>query len=114
MLVDETGRVVCERPEVASSLVTRVRGLLGRKGLEPGQGLLIMRTGSIHTFFMRFPIDAVFLGRDLSVRKVVPAIAPFRMAWSLGAKSVLELAAGEAERVSIVKGSRLSWHHPAK
>ena len=87
-----------------------MRGLLGRKGLEPGTGLLIAKSGSIHTFFMRFPIDAVFLDKEMAVRRVVPGLRPFRIAWSFGSRSVLELAAGEAARVGIVVGTRLAWH----
>jgi uncharacterized membrane protein (UPF0127 family) len=88
----------------------RMRGLLGRDGLEPGSGLWIARTGSVHTFFMRFPMDAVFLDKQLRVRKVVPAVKPYRFAWSRGARSVVELAAGEASRVGLVEGMELSWH----
>ena len=57
-------RVVCERCLVADSPWSRMRGLLGRRGLESGEGLLLRPTGSVHTFFMRFPIDAVFLSRE--------------------------------------------------
>jgi uncharacterized protein len=95
-LVDEQGRVVCERCEVAAAMLDRMRGLLGRKGLDAGQGLLITRTSSIHTFFMRFPIDAVFCDRDLRVVKVVRGLRPWRTAGARGAKVVLELADGAA------------------
>ncbi len=86
-----------------------MRGLLGRKGLEPGSGLMITRTSSIHTFFMAFSIDAVFLDRDLRVRSVAPDIKPFRVVWRPGSKTVLELASGESLRVALKKGSRLAW-----
>ena len=86
-----------------------MRGLLGREGLEPGSGLWIARSGSVHTFFMRFPMDAVFLDKGLRVRKIVPDVKPFRLAWSRGARSVVELAAGEAARVGLVEGTQLSW-----
>jgi uncharacterized membrane protein (UPF0127 family) len=109
-LLDETGRVVVERCERAERIGERTRGLLGRDGLEPGTGLWIARTGSVHTFFMRFPMDAVFLDEQLRVRKIVPAVKPFRVAWSRGARSVVELAAGEADRVGLVEGMQLSWH----
>ena len=88
----------------------RIRGLLGRSGLDHDQGLLIPRTSSIHMFFMRFPIDAVFLDRDLRVRKIVADLAPWRAAWAPGARSVLELPAGAAGRAGIEVGSRLAWH----
>jgi hypothetical protein len=109
-LVDEAGRVVVERCERAERMRERTRGLLGRDALEPGAGLWIARTGSVHTFFMRFPIDAVFLDRELRVRKIVACLKPFRLASSLGARSVVELAAGEAARVGLAEGMRLSWH----
>ncbi len=109
-LVAGDGRVVCERCEVAASFRARSKGLLGRSGLAEGEGLLITKTSSIHTFFMRFAMDAVFLDRDLRVRAVVPAMRPSRIAWRPGAKSVLELAAGEAARVGIQVGDRFSWH----
>lgn len=109
-LVDEAGRVVCEKCEVTLSSFARMRGLLGRKGLAPGEGMLITHTGSIHTAFMAFPIDAVFLDKKLRVRRIVPAIPPWRATWKPGSRSVLELAAGEAARVGIQEGSRLSWH----
>ncbi|HUK45082.1 MAG TPA: DUF192 domain-containing protein [Gaiellaceae bacterium] len=108
-LLDESGRVVCESCEVAASMGARVRGLLGRKGVEPGHGMLIEKTGSIHTVFMAFPIDAVFLDRTMAVRRVVPELRPWRAAWKLGARSVLELRAGEAARVGLAEGSRLTW-----
>jgi uncharacterized membrane protein (UPF0127 family) len=112
-LLDERGHVVCERCVPAKSLWARTRGLLGRKGLPPGEGLLIPRTSSIHTFFMRFPIDVVFLDRGLAVRSIARGVRPFRIVIRVGSKSVLELAAGEAARVGIEQGSRLSWHDGA-
>jgi uncharacterized membrane protein (UPF0127 family) len=102
------GRVACERCSVANHPWTRLRGLLGRSGLEVGEGMLFPRTGSIHTMFMRFPIDVVFLDaelRVLSVRKGVPA---WRAVKERGAKATLELAAGEAARAGIVAGDSLA------
>jgi len=100
---------VVERCEVARSLGARTKGLLGSESLDPGEGLLIERTNSIHMWFMRFPIDVVFLGEDMTVRKIVPDLKPFRIAFAPGAKSVVELPAGAAARAGIEVGSRLSW-----
>ena len=86
-------------------MLARMRGLLGRKSLEPGQGMLITKTSSIHTAFMAFPIDAVFLDKELRVRAVVPEIPPFRASWKRGSRSVLELPAGEAARVGTGRGA---------
>ena len=101
------GEVVCEHCLVADSPWSRMRGLLGRRGLESGEGLLLRPTGSVHTFFMRFPIDVVFLSRDGEVLKVARALPAWRTAGARRAKAVLELAADEAERREIRVGTRL-------
>ncbi|HEY6015843.1 MAG TPA: DUF192 domain-containing protein [Gaiellaceae bacterium] len=108
-LEDETGRVVCARCAIADNPWTRLRGLLGRKSLDPDEGLLIRPTNSIHMLFMRFPIDAVFLDRELVVLRVVPGLPPWRMAMQRGAKAVVELPAGAAGRAGIREGARLSY-----
>lgn len=84
-----------------------MRGLLGRRGLEPGHGMLFSHTSSVHTFFMRFPIDVVFLDRELKVIAVSAAVAPWKTAKGKGAKWTLELAAGEAARLGLEPGTRL-------
>jgi uncharacterized membrane protein (UPF0127 family) len=99
--------VVCDRCEVADGVFTRMRGLLGRRGLPHGHGLLIQPTWSVHTWFMRFPIDVVFLDRDLTVLKIRKHMRPWRTAARLRARSVLELAAGECDRVRLEVGDRL-------
>jgi uncharacterized membrane protein (UPF0127 family) len=100
-------QVVCARCEVADGPLTRLRGLMGRRTLPRGHGLLLKPAPSIHTFFMRFPIDAVFLDGDMSVVAVRAELAPWRMAGQRGARAVLELPAGEAQRVGIMEGIRL-------
>jgi uncharacterized membrane protein (UPF0127 family) len=107
------GRIVCERCEVADTVIARARGLLGRKNLPSGAGLLIRPGFSIHTLFMRFPIDAVFLDRSGSVVDVVRRLKPWRAATRLRARAVLELPAGEAERVTLLIGERLEHAEPA-
>lgn len=101
------GVLVCERCELADTVPTRMRGLLGRDGIDPGEGLLIRPTNSVHMFFMRFAIDVVFLDRELVVQKIVEALAPWRMAGCRGANAALELPAGEAGRRGITIGERL-------
>jgi uncharacterized membrane protein (UPF0127 family) len=104
----DDGRVVCASCSVADSAWTRLRGLLGRRRLSPDAGLLLLPTGSIHTWFMRFPIDAVFLDGDLRVLGVAAELRPWRLAGRRGARAVLELAAGEAARCGIEPGDRLN------
>lgn len=101
------GSVVCERLMLADSAPARLRGLLGRRSLPAGEGLLLRPAGSIHTAFMRFPIDAVFLDRGLTVLAVARRLPPWRVAARRGARAVLELAAGEAERAGLEPGDRL-------
>jgi uncharacterized membrane protein (UPF0127 family) len=101
------GGVVCERCVVAESARSRSRGLLGRSELPAGEGILLRPASSIHMFFMRFAIDAVFVDRDLVVRKIVPNLAPWRMAFGFGSKAVIELAAGECERRGVQVGDQL-------
>jgi uncharacterized membrane protein (UPF0127 family) len=92
---------------VASSIPARTRGLLGRRSLEPGEGLLLRPAGSVHTMFMRFPIDVVFLDEELRVLAVAEAVRPWRVKARRGARAVLELGAGEAARQGITEGERL-------
>ena len=68
---------------------------------------MIRRTGSVHTLFMRFPIDVVFLDRELSVLCVRRAVRPWRLVAERGAKATLELPAGAAERAGIEPGQEL-------
>ena len=103
-LYEAAGSVVCTRCEIADSAPVRMRGLLGRHALAEGGGMLFTRTGSIHTFFMRFPIDAVFCDRELRVLKVVHGLRPWRTASSRRAKIVVELPAGSA---AVEPGDRL-------
>ncbi len=102
------GTAVCEHCVVADGPLGRMRGLLGRADLPAGEGLLLKPAGSIHTHFMRFPIDVVFLDRDSRVLGLRSAIRPWRMASRRGAKAVLELRAGEAQRQGIQVGDVLS------
>ena len=107
-LVAGDGTVVCERCTVADRPHTRMRGLLGRTELPAGEGLLLRPAPSIHTWFMRFPIDVVFLDRDMRVLAVEPDLPPWHVRSQRGARVVLELGAGEAERRGIREGMFLS------
>ena len=104
-LQKEDGTVVCERCAIAGTPFSRLKGLLGRDHLDPGEGMLFPRTGSIHMFFMRFALDAVFCDRDLVVLEVVRGLRPWRTAGVRGAKVVVELAAGAA--AGLEPGDRL-------
>lgn len=101
------GSLVCESCAIASNVWARTRGLLGRSELSPGEGLLLRPAPSIHTFFMRFPIDAVFLDDQLRVLAVRAQLRPWRTAGHRRARAVLELPAGESLRRGLRPGDRL-------
>jgi uncharacterized membrane protein (UPF0127 family) len=100
--------VVCERCEIPESSFGRMRGLLGRTGLEPGTGMLIDAAPSVMTFFMRFPIDVVFLDRDRTIVRIVRALRPWRVAGARGAVAALELPAGRAAEAGLKDGDILA------
>jgi uncharacterized membrane protein (UPF0127 family) len=104
-LKTENGTVICSRCEIADRPLARMRGLLGRSGLEPGQGMLFRPAGSIHMFFMRFAIDAVFCDAELRVIDVERDLQPWKTARRRGARVVVELDAGAA--ASLEPGDRL-------
>ena len=103
----ENGEVICERCLLADTPWTRLRGLLGRRGLGADEGLLLRPAGSVHMLFMRFAIDVVFLDRDDTVVKIVPGLRPWRFAAARGARRTLELASGASSRAGLKPGDRL-------
>jgi uncharacterized membrane protein (UPF0127 family) len=105
----EDGRIVCERVVVADRAHRRMRGLLGRKYLREGEGMVLRPGWSIHTAFMRFPIDAVFLDADQVVIKIEHEIGPWRTVSCRGAREVVELPAGECHRRGLEVGDRVAW-----
>jgi len=101
--------VVAERAELATGFFTRLRGLLGRKGLDAGCGMVIRPTDSIHTFFMAFSIDVVFLDKSGQVIKLMEDMKPGRVSPLVRhSKTVVELPVGTIARAQIVPGDRLS------
>lgn len=100
--------VVCARTEVADTLLLRMRGLLGRASLAPGDGMLFRGESSIHSAFMRFRFDAVFMDRELRVVGLAERIPPWRVRAARGARNILELAAGEISRTGVAIGDQLA------
>lgn len=101
------GAQVAARVTKAEDYASRSRGLLGRTGLGPGEGLWILPCPMIHTFFMKFAIDVLFLGRELEVVRVMENVKPWRVSpWVWRARSVLELAGGSLKG-SVKAGDQL-------
>ena len=93
---------------VARGFVSRLVGLMGRASLEPGEALVLDPCTSVHTAFMRFAIDVVYLDRSKRVVKAVSALKPYRVSGVLrGARSVVECPSGVIEETGTVAGDEL-------
>jgi len=95
--------------EVADSGPKRGKGLLGRKGLEPGEGLWIIPCEAVHTFFMQFSIDLIYLDRKHRIKKLRSEVPPWRLSACFSAHSVLELAAGTIRNMQVKQGDTLEF-----
>jgi uncharacterized protein len=101
------GTVVAQAADMADTSEKRRTGLLKHSGLEPGEGLWIVPCESVHTFFMKFPIDLVYLDKALKVKKVRSAVPAWRLSACLSAHSILELPAGTIEQTKTAVGDTL-------
>lgn len=100
---------LAERARIADTFASRSIGLLSSKGLADGEALWIAPCNSIHTWFMRFTIDALFLDREDRVVKVVERMRPWKMTWiAPKAKGVLELPEGTIARTGTKLGDQLT------
>ena len=93
--------------ELADTSAKRRTGLLKHSRLEPGDGLWIVPCESVHTFFMKFPIDLVYLDKKRRVVKVRDSVPAWRLSACLRAHSILELPAGTAKSTGTVRGDVL-------
>jgi uncharacterized membrane protein (UPF0127 family) len=95
--------------EVADTGPKRNKGLLGRAALAPGEGLWIVPCESVHTFFMRFPIDLVYLDRNYKIKKLRSAVGPWRLSACFSAHSILELPEGTIRATQTQRGDSLEF-----
>jgi len=105
----DDGRIVCESVAVADTRLRRLRGLLGKRRLDQGEGLVLRPSFSVHTWFMNFPIDVVFVDADQVVLKIASGLKPFRTSSCRGAREVIELPAGECDARGLTVGDRIAW-----
>lgn len=103
----QTGHLVATDLEAAFDSARRRTGLLGRIGLRDGSALIIAPCSGIHTFFMKFPIDVIFVREDGRVTRVVNHLPPWRIGVSLRAFAAVETAAGTAARTGTCRGDEL-------
>jgi hypothetical protein len=107
LINERTRTLVAEHVEVAETRRERRRGLLGRTHLADGEALMLIPCCAVHTAFMRFTIDLIFLDRDGCVVRTVSRLQPWCMAVAWRARSVIELPAGRLERCEVETGDRL-------
>jgi uncharacterized protein len=102
------GASVADQAEVADNVFTRLRGLLGRKGLPAGGGMVIRPTNQIHTFFMQFPIDVLFLDKNDVVLLALPDMRRGRISpFVRHGKTVIELPVGVIARSQTRTGDQI-------
>ena len=107
------GTVLGEHIRVADTTLTRIVGLLGERGLPPGDGLLIDPSSGVHTWWMRFPIDVLVLDNDFSALALRHCMGPFRMTrLFFRAAAVLELPPGTLEATSTSVGDAIQFIPP--
>jgi len=108
MLINQrTGDIVADYVELADTRAARRRGLLGRDGLSPSSAMVLSPCFAVHTAFMRFAIDVVFVDRDGRAVRIVSDLAPWRMAMAFGARAAIECPAGELRARDVRVGDRL-------
>lgn len=103
-----TGCILASRVEFATTFLARLKGLLGRSSLPQNAALVLCPCSSIHTFFMKFPIDVVFLDSNFKVVEVIENIPPFRFSRIVkGARLAVELPAGTISKTGTLPGHQI-------
>lgn len=106
--LNNSAEILISELEVASSLIQRTVGLLKYSDLSDRQALWILKCNSIHTFFMRFSIDCIFVDKNLMIKKIYSNVQPWRITFPvLTAHSVFEVKAGFAQKWGLREGDSL-------
>jgi uncharacterized membrane protein (UPF0127 family) len=102
-----THATIADQLSTAFDSASRRKGLLGQTSFPSGSALLIAPSNAVHTFFMRFPIDVIFVARDGRIVKIARSLVPWRMAAAFRAYATIELAAGSLASFDIAPGDQL-------
>ncbi|MCP3850583.1 MAG: DUF192 domain-containing protein [Gammaproteobacteria bacterium] len=105
-----TGKRLLNSVRLTATASERMKGLLGSQGLKSNDGLIISPCNSVHTFFMKYSIDVIYLDKEGIIKKIVPALKPWRMSFCFSCASTLELASGEANKIKLILGQQLEWN----
>ena len=103
-----TGQVIAARALMASAPWTRMKGLLGKKSLPADEAIILKPASSIHTLFMRFALDIIYLDREERIVKLVPNLVPYRFSSAKGAHSTIEMASGATNGLDLQVGDQLA------
>ncbi|MGI6705389.1 MAG: DUF192 domain-containing protein [Clostridia bacterium] len=109
-IIDVTsGKIIGDRIQLANRFLPRLKGLMFRDHLDPGEGILLYPCNSIHMFFMKIPLDILFLDEDMVVLKQINGIKPWQISTIVkNAKYVLELGYGSFQPNDRLEGHQLS------
>ncbi len=111
-MLKRNSEILIQNLEVAETFWPRLVGLMGRENLPPDRGVFFPRCNAIHTCFMKFSIDCVFLNANGQVKKIYHRLSPWKWAGPVwGASAVVELEAGSAEKLKIQEGDQLICGH---
>lgn len=103
-----TGQLLADRVVLANTFFTRLRGLIGRRRLAPADALWLRPCNGVHTWWMHYAIDVIFLDRELRIVKLVENMRPFRLtAPHRAARSVLEMSVHTISQVQLKVGDQL-------
>jgi len=103
------GTILGDAIDIADTSEKRTTGLLKHKELRAGEGLWIVPCEGVHTFFMKFALDLVYIDKKHIVRKAVANVVPWRLSMCLPAHSIVELPAGTIEPSATRKGDQLAF-----
>lgn len=110
LLVDvESQQVLIRNLRVADTWKSRKRGLLDSAELHSGEGLLLTPCNSVHTFGMSYALDVVYVGYNRRIVRCLHQVCPRRVSFEWRARAVIELKAGEANRLGLHRGQKLCW-----
>lgn len=105
----KTGQCFAGQVEIAQTFLKRLIGLMGRSSMIDGQGLYFPCCKSIHSFFMKFPIDVLFLDKKMKITKMVSCLKPYRVALApLHTRNALELSCGVLEKHGLNVGDTIT------
>ena len=103
------GRTLATHARRADGFAARLVGLMGRRALAPGEALVLVPAAAVHSFFLRFPLDLLYLDRDGTILRAQEALPPWRLGAlrTVGCRAILELPAGSVAASGSRVGDRL-------